>query len=338
MVNLRARYYAPFQGRFIGRDTWSGNLTLPMSFNRWLYVYGSPINLTDPSGYDPWWCDYLSEDEEDIIRCRLEYFDALMNIYGRANDSSGTLIPPPGCTSTPSSDPSLSPTQTTICPNRPGYHWEIVEANKFRLSSYYRPRESQWSKSDPKVKVNLDGNLRGFNKSFAISSYGVPMQGSGIARDGTKVCMDLRKTKYLEWDQNYEWVTTDPKDIYFSTKCVDPAGGLQPFRTAAIHQDLESKLKGETICLYSPLLINSVRSMSGMNNHDGVIRINDTCSGCGMTTNPRYGTTYGIDLYVGEGSSAATIVGNWWNEIDPIIRVGFNILKSVPGDYRNIIR
>jgi hypothetical protein len=28
-----------------------------MSFNRWGYTYENPVNLTDPSGHDPWWCE-----------------------------------------------------------------------------------------------------------------------------------------------------------------------------------------------------------------------------------------------------------------------------------------
>ena len=48
---LRARYYAPQDGRFISRDTWRGDDNRPMSFNLWLYAYSNSINFTDPSGY-----------------------------------------------------------------------------------------------------------------------------------------------------------------------------------------------------------------------------------------------------------------------------------------------
>ena len=40
-------------GRFLTRDTWAGNVNMPMSYNRWNYVSSSPINYTDPSGYSP---------------------------------------------------------------------------------------------------------------------------------------------------------------------------------------------------------------------------------------------------------------------------------------------
>ncbi len=51
---LRARYYAPPQGRFLTRDLWDGDPNRPMSYNAWLYVYANPVNFTDPSGL--WYC------------------------------------------------------------------------------------------------------------------------------------------------------------------------------------------------------------------------------------------------------------------------------------------
>ncbi len=47
---LRARYYAPTQGRFTTRDVWEGDQNAPMSYNGWNYTNGNPVNLTDPSG------------------------------------------------------------------------------------------------------------------------------------------------------------------------------------------------------------------------------------------------------------------------------------------------
>jgi RHS repeat-associated protein len=53
LVNLRARYYDPSMGRFLNKDTWTGDANQPMSYNGWEYVYGNPVNLTDPSGQVP---------------------------------------------------------------------------------------------------------------------------------------------------------------------------------------------------------------------------------------------------------------------------------------------
>jgi len=40
-------------GRFLTRDTWSGDANRPLSLNRWGYVEGNPVNLTDPTGTNP---------------------------------------------------------------------------------------------------------------------------------------------------------------------------------------------------------------------------------------------------------------------------------------------
>lgn len=47
---MRARQYAPSTGRFLTRDMWVGDAGTPLSFNRWSYVNGNPINYIDPSG------------------------------------------------------------------------------------------------------------------------------------------------------------------------------------------------------------------------------------------------------------------------------------------------
>ena len=51
LVHLRARYYAPTQGRFIQHDAWPGDYNRPLTRNGWNYVEGNPINHIDPSGY-----------------------------------------------------------------------------------------------------------------------------------------------------------------------------------------------------------------------------------------------------------------------------------------------
>ena len=60
LVYLRARYYAPRNGRFLTRDTWQGNALMPMSLNRWNYTNANPINFSDPSGhFPPIWCQTM---------------------------------------------------------------------------------------------------------------------------------------------------------------------------------------------------------------------------------------------------------------------------------------
>jgi RHS repeat-associated protein len=53
LTYLRARYYSVAVGRFTSRDVWAGDENRPVSYNSWLYAYGNPANLTDPSGHSP---------------------------------------------------------------------------------------------------------------------------------------------------------------------------------------------------------------------------------------------------------------------------------------------
>jgi len=51
LTYLRARYLDSGIGRFISRDTWSGDYNRPLSLNRWGYVEGNPVNKIDPTGH-----------------------------------------------------------------------------------------------------------------------------------------------------------------------------------------------------------------------------------------------------------------------------------------------
>jgi len=50
---LRARYYAPEVGRFISRDSWMGQMTNPMTMNKWAYANANPGRFVDPTGNCP---------------------------------------------------------------------------------------------------------------------------------------------------------------------------------------------------------------------------------------------------------------------------------------------
>jgi RHS repeat-associated protein len=58
LIYLRARFLDTSQGRFISRDTWPGDYNRPLSLNGWNYVEADPVNLVDPSGHFPVWCQY----------------------------------------------------------------------------------------------------------------------------------------------------------------------------------------------------------------------------------------------------------------------------------------
>jgi RHS repeat-associated protein len=55
LLYLRARYYDPAAGRFIGRDSWPGVAEEPSSlFPSYLYGSDNPVSFTDPTGLYVW--------------------------------------------------------------------------------------------------------------------------------------------------------------------------------------------------------------------------------------------------------------------------------------------
>ena len=48
---LRARYYCPTTADFLTEDSYLGNISDPLTLNRYNYVKSSPSNYTDPSGH-----------------------------------------------------------------------------------------------------------------------------------------------------------------------------------------------------------------------------------------------------------------------------------------------
>jgi RHS repeat-associated protein len=52
---LQARYYNPRVGRFLSMDPWRGEVTSPLSLNRYVYAYNNPVNYIDPTGLMAWY-------------------------------------------------------------------------------------------------------------------------------------------------------------------------------------------------------------------------------------------------------------------------------------------
>jgi len=68
---LRARWYDPSQGRFMSEDTYAGNLTNPLSMNRYTYVANNPLIYWDPSGHR--YESYQLKQIEHLINEAMEY-------------------------------------------------------------------------------------------------------------------------------------------------------------------------------------------------------------------------------------------------------------------------
>jgi len=50
MYHLRNRNYDPLTGTFLSKDYISGSMMHPQTWNSYIYAYGNPVNLIDPSG------------------------------------------------------------------------------------------------------------------------------------------------------------------------------------------------------------------------------------------------------------------------------------------------
>ncbi len=76
-VYLRARYYQPGLGRFLTRDTYTGEEDEPLSLHLYTYCENDTVNAVDPSGHDSYVlydknavagdADYMFSDEARIV-------------------------------------------------------------------------------------------------------------------------------------------------------------------------------------------------------------------------------------------------------------------------------
>jgi RHS repeat-associated protein len=87
---LRARYYAVGVGRFVSKDSKSGDSKSPISYNLWLFGYSNPETYTDPSGKAP--CDSLPQDWPE---CQQKYHQEQEDYLRHyVNDYSEKVKPP----------------------------------------------------------------------------------------------------------------------------------------------------------------------------------------------------------------------------------------------------
>ncbi|NIM96034.1 MAG: hypothetical protein GTO18_20225 [Anaerolineales bacterium] len=329
LVHLRARYYSPSQGRFISRDSLQGNAIRPMSYNDWLYVYANPINLTDPSGHDPWWCDYLFESRSDRVKCKLNYLASMMDTDQQSSDPStlpsptGAGMPPPACIPIPPYP--IDPSRSEICPVEAGHRWEEVTISKFRLSVYYRPHEVQPDFNMHKHElVSKEGIPFDAKYDFLFGRGGIAMQGSGYLQDGRLLVVDNGYDLFWEYSNKYKReLIANPDDARFSF-----SGGknLTAFKNAAVPFALDSLLPyGTKICLSSDA-VHRIREI-GPANHNGIFVVNDRCPGCYMK-----GGTYGVDMYAGAGQSGKDFYLDWFGGQEYYkYRLNQTIFRMVPG-------
>lgn len=80
---LRARYYDSTTGRFSTADSYLGDVTNPLTLNRYIYTLNNPVMYNDPSGHIPKWLkkvvNSVKETAEEITEWAEETADKVYN-------------------------------------------------------------------------------------------------------------------------------------------------------------------------------------------------------------------------------------------------------------------
>ncbi len=73
---MRARFYDPDTGRFLGKDPVEGALTNPLGVNRYVYAADNPLGAVDPSGLKLLTAATREEQEEALLQYTLSHYKA----------------------------------------------------------------------------------------------------------------------------------------------------------------------------------------------------------------------------------------------------------------------
>lgn len=98
-VYLRARYYNPSTGRFISRDSVTGDINDPLSLNLYTYCHNNPLLNFDPSGHwiiKDWYMKNIYEPMDDFGRkvydFDVEYMDNWYTGLDELKHSNNTAV------------------------------------------------------------------------------------------------------------------------------------------------------------------------------------------------------------------------------------------------------
>jgi RHS repeat-associated protein len=84
---LRARNYDARLGRFLSQDTWAGDVSRPLTLNRYIYALGNPVNYLDPTGH------VISPCPEGCDTTRWEgRFDSEDELFNLVNKSEEEIL------------------------------------------------------------------------------------------------------------------------------------------------------------------------------------------------------------------------------------------------------
>ena len=151
-VYLRARYYEPSVGRFITRDTYTGESDEPLSLHLYTYCENDGVNMVDPSGH--WGRKDGKYVHQDITK------EALMNLnYVKVlNHSQYKLL----------LDGSIYPDFLNAKSNNiKKFGAQLLNEKTSKFYKKYKNRKKQIKEIKRKYKINLENNdmLHGKNKN-----------------------------------------------------------------------------------------------------------------------------------------------------------------------------
>ena len=99
LVYLRARYYNPSTGRFISRDSVTGDINDPLSLNLYTYCHNNPLLNFDPSGHwiiKDWYMKNIYEPMDDfggkVYDFDVEYMDNWYTGLDELKHSNNTAV------------------------------------------------------------------------------------------------------------------------------------------------------------------------------------------------------------------------------------------------------
>jgi len=261
---------------------WEGDPNQPMSYNAWLYVYGNPVNLTDPSG--------LCVDQDS---------DGICDWEPRPQPPS----PPSVCSTlarvVDSNDDWDCFIQVCSSALADSEHWRRL--GKYRISAYYIAEEAGFSSGATSPIMLKDGsflhrigsnqNVRA-NEYFLFSDAGVCMQGTGRLRDGRYIGC-TRRVNWTVPDGGYRMPPdADRAAIWFADKTSPPV--LTPFKNVARWTGSSLTLPIGTK-LFAPDLVPFLRHWDKPGFTNGMLTVRDVGGGLG----PRQGEAGALDLFVG---------------------------------------
>ena len=98
-IYLRARYYNPGTGRFISRDSVTGDINDPLSLNLYTYCHNNPLLNFDPSGHwiiKDWYMKNIYEPMDDfggkVYDFDVEYMDNWYTGLDELKHSNNTAV------------------------------------------------------------------------------------------------------------------------------------------------------------------------------------------------------------------------------------------------------